>query len=292
MEVPLMPLTLDLISPAYLGNDIFLRNCTDFDLPQTLDCGQAFRWSAQPDGSYIGIAHQKLCHISHIDNDICLHNVSREDFEQIWCDYFDLRRDYTSIKQQLSCDPTLADAVAYAPGIRVLKQEPWEALCSFIISQNNNVPRIKGIIDRLCTTFGEPIEEGFYAFPTPQTLAACTSEQLAPIRAGFRARYLIDAAQRVVSGEVNLPALSSLPLEEARAMLIKITGVGIKVADCALLYGCGRIDCFPIDVWIRRAMDTLFPDGLPECAAEHAGIAQQYIFHYIRTSGLPQAQMR
>ncbi|MEM1484815.1 DNA-3-methyladenine glycosylase [Oscillospiraceae bacterium PP1C4] len=278
-----MTLATPLLSPVFQENNTVLHNICDFDLQQTLDCGQAFRWYEQPDGSFTGVAFKKVCHISHLDNNIILHGVNQADFEGIWRGYFDLDRDYSQIKQQFSVNPVLAKATAYAPGIRVLKQEPWEALCSFIISQNNNVKRIKGIVDRLCTTFGEPISGGFYAFPTPETLARCSPEDLAPIRAGFRARYLIDAAQRVASGEIDLEILHLLPLDEARATLMRITGVGIKVADCALLYGCGRIDCFPIDVWIRRAMDCLFPDGLPDCAADYAGIAQQYIFHYART---------
>ena len=253
-----------------------------FDLAQTLDCGQAFRWRATETG-FIGIAHGKVCRISPIDSENLFYAVSRADFEAVWARYFDLSRDYARIQQTLAKDPVLARAIAYAPGLRLLRQEPWEALCSFIISQNNNVPRIKGIIDRLCTLLGEPIGEEMFAFPTPARIAKCTPEDLAPLRAGFRARYLIDAARRVESGEIDFASLDRLPLEEARACLTKITGVGVKVADCTLLYGCGRIDCVPVDVWIARALEHLFPDGLPACALPYAGIAQQYLFHYVRT---------
>lgn len=265
-------------------NDVILAKTTDISLDQTLDCGQAFRWNRQEDGSFIGVAFQKLCHISQEGSSVILHNVNARDFDAYWFDYFDLGRDYTALRRQFSADPTLARVISYAPGIRVLRQEPWEALCSFIISQNNNVGRIKGIVARLCELLGAPLGDGFFAFPTPDALAACTPDDLAPLRAGFRARYLIDAAQRTCSGEVDLAALRILPLEEARAALMRIVGVGVKVADCALLYGCGRVDCFPIDVWIRRAMESLFPNGLPDCAHDCAGIAQQYIFHYIRTN--------
>lgn len=273
-----------LFRPIFQGSDIILHNMTDFDLPQTLDCGQAFRWQEQADGSYTGIVRKKVCRVSQADGNIILHGVSREDFEQLWRGYFDLDRDYGEIKRRFSADPVLARAAAYAPGIRVLRQEPWEALCSFIISQNNNVKRIKGIVERLCAAFGEPLGEGYRAFPTPQALALLSADDLAPIRAGFRARYLIDAARRVASGEIELDRLADMPLNEARAALLNISGVGVKVADCALLYGCGRIDCFPVDVWIRRVMDRLFPGGLPRCADGCEGIAQQYLFHYARTS--------
>ncbi|MGI5966437.1 MULTISPECIES: DNA-3-methyladenine glycosylase family protein [Anaerotruncus] len=259
---------------------------SDFDLAETLDCGQAFRWNPAPDGSFTGVAAGRACRVARRGNELLLYGVPQEDYDRFWFSYFDLGRNYRQIKQELSADPVLARAVAYAPGIRVLNQDPWEALASFIISQNNNVKRIKGIIERLCALCGEPIEGGFYAFPTPEALAARTPEDLAPVRAGFRARYLIDAAQKAVSRQIDLAALRTLPLPEAREMLMRITGVGVKVAECALLFGCGRVECFPVDVWIGRVMRQLFPDGLPACAAGYEGIAQQYLFHYARTSGM------
>ena len=170
------------------------------------------------------------------------------------------------------------------PGIRVLRQEPFETLISFIISQNNNIPRIKGIIERLCLHFGEPFlyhNETRYAFPAPKKLASCTPEDLAPLRAGFRAKYLIDAAKRIASGEIDLEAVRKLPLPDAKAKLQTISGVGPKVADCALLYGLHRTECFPMDVWMKRAV-LLLPRLSPADFGENAGIAQQYLFHYVR----------
>lgn len=271
---------------VFLGNDTFLPDMRDFDLPQTLDCGQAFRWELSPDGGFSGVVREKICHISQKDDGILLEGVSQRDFEQVWRDYFDIDRDYAEIKAVISSDPVLERAARFAPGIRILRQDAWEALCSFIISQNNNVSRIKGIVGRLCESFGKPLGGGMYSFPPPEALAALTPDDLSPLRAGFRARYIIDAAQKVASGEVSLPALRELPIPEARAELMRIVGVGIKVADCALLFGCGRIECFPVDVWIKRVMEALLPDGLPECAVPFAGIAQQYLFHYARTSGI------
>lgn len=255
----------------------------DLDLAQTLDCGQSFRWTEQSDGSFSGIAFGKKVVVRLDKNDLYIENATAEDFEEIWFDYFDLSLDYGAIRTEVSkIHPILSDAAKYAPGIRILRQEPYEALCTFIISQNNNIKRIKGIVQRLCENFGEEIGNGDFAFPTPEKMASLTPEDLAPLRAGFRNRYLIDAAQKVASGEVSLEKCRDCDYEEARKELMKITGVGVKVADCTLLFGLHRIEAFPLDVWMKRAMEKLFPNMTSDDFGEYAGIAQQYIFHYSR----------
>ena len=260
---------------------LIIPNITDLDLAQTLDCGQSFRWTQQPDGSFSGVAFGRSVNVSLDGGDLIIHNASKED-EALWRDYFDLGLDYGAVRRQISkLHPVLKEAARYAPGIRILRQEPYEALCTFIISQNNNIKRIKGIVSRLCECFGEPVDSGF-AFPTAEKMAALTPDDLAPIRAGFRARYLVDAAQKVASGEVVLENCRHLPYEEAQKELMKITGVGVKVADCTLLFGLHRIEAFPVDVWMKRALDALFPGMSPSDFGEYAGIAQQYIFHYSR----------
>ena len=176
----------------------------------------------------------------------------------------------------------MTSTAKYAPGIRILRQEPYEALCTFIISQNNNIKRIKGIVQRLCESYGEPLPNGQFAFPTALTMAQLSVDDLAPLRAGFRARYLCDAAKRVADGEVDLEYCRTAGYDDARAELMKITGVGVKVADCTLLFGLHRVEAFPIDVWMKRAMEKLFPDMTADDFGEYAGIAQQYIFHYSR----------
>lgn len=260
---------------------------SDFlDLAQTLDCGQAFRWQPLSDTKWCGIAYNKYLELEKKDNKtLILYNTTKEDFENIWIDYFDLTRNYNNIISQISQNQVLKTASKYGKGIRVLNQEPWETLCSFIISQNNNIKRIKGIISRLCETFGEKIEGGF-TFPTPEKLANLTPEDLSPLRAGFRAKYIIDAAQKVSRKEIDLSSLKDLSEETARAELMKIKGVGPKVADCALLFSHHHITAFPKDVWIKRAMQVLFDGDLPECAKEYAGIVQQYIFFYARETKL------
>ncbi len=255
----------------------------DLDLEQTLDCGQSFRWKKQDDGSFKGIAYNKSVVMDLQGEDLYINNATEEDFYEIWKNYLDLDLDYGKIRKEISeLHPVLRDASKYAPGIRILQQEPYEALCTFIISQNNNIKRIKGIVERLCESFGEKLSDGEFAFPTAERIAQLSEEDLAPLRAGFRNKYIIDGAKKVFSGEVNLEICKTLPYEEARAELMKIKGVGVKVADCTLLFGMHRIEAFPVDVWMRRALDKLFPNMKPEDFGEYAGIAQQYIFHYSR----------
>ncbi len=259
-----------------------IRDVYDLDLAQTLDCGQSFRWSERGDGSFDGVAFGKSVRVSLSDHTLFIENADAGD-EALWRSYFDLDCDYGAIRRDISAiHPVLAEAAEYAAGIRILRQEPYEALCTFIISQNNNIKRIKGIVQRLCQCFGQPIGDGEYAFPTPQTMAALTAEDLAPLRAGFRARYLCDAAQKVADGTVDLEYCKTADYEDARGELMKITGVGVKVADCTLLFGMHRVEAFPVDVWMKRAMATLFPGMTAEDFGDHAGIAQQYIFHYSR----------
>jgi N-glycosylase/DNA lyase len=253
----------------------------DFDLDAIFVCGQCFRWERQPDGSYSGIAFSKSLNVRQQGDTMILSGTDRADFENIWRGYFDLDRDYGLIKSMLAHDPVLKKAIGYSPGIRILRQEPWEALCSFIISQNNNIPRIRGIISRLCESFGEKLDGGF-AFPSPEALCGLDEADLAPLRCGFRARYILDAAKKVALREVELDRLFGMPLDEARAALIKIKGVGSKVADCTLLFGCGRLECFPADVWIKRVLKVFYPDGFPDEYMVFGGIAQQYLFHYAR----------
>ncbi len=255
-----------------------------FSLSQTLSCGQCFRFdpvNGDPD-HWRGIANGRVLEISQNGDELTFYNTDKTEFEAVWADYFDLNTDYSAIHAALCADPTLKTACDFCGGIHIIKQDPWEALCSFILSQNNNIPRIKGLVSRLCENFGDPIEGGF-DFPKPEVLAARSPQDLAPVRCGFRDKYIIDAAQKFASGELNPVKIACLPLEEARNELMTINGVGPKVADCALLFGFYQLTAFPTDVWIKRAMADLFSDGLPACAEPYAGIAQQVLFHYYRT---------
>ncbi len=256
-----------------------------FHLAQTLDCGQAFRWRpADPQGLvWEGAAKDRYLRLEDRGETLAL-SCSQEELEEFWSGYFDLETDYEEKRRALSgMSPALAQAAAFAPGIRILRQDPWEALCSFLISQNNHIPRIKGIIERLCQLLGEPIgDTGWHSFPGPEKLSACSLEDLAPLRAGFRAKYLLDAARKVAAGEVDLARVARSSVEEGREELQKIHGVGPKVAECALLYGFHKTECFPLDVWMKRAMALLLPGTDPKAFGSNAGLAQQYLFHYCR----------
>lgn len=266
-----------------LNNDIILTNVKNFDLNETFNCGQCFRWNEKSENDFIGVAKDKVLEIIKNENNIILKDVSEKEFKEIWFNYFDLGLDYDIPKKQISkLHPILKKASEFAPGIRILQQEPWEALCSFIISQNNNIPRIKGIVERLCANFGKRIKENYFTFPKAEVIANLTEDDLLCIRSGFRAKYILDAARKVYSNEINLNCIKRMPISEARAELMKIKGVGPKVADCALLYGLHMLKAFPIDTWMSKAMKEFFPDLTREDFGEYAGIAQQYVFHYIR----------
>lgn len=271
-----------------LTDSISLRLTQPFSLEDTLNCGQCFRWKRQPDGSYNGVIDHTAIAVSISNKTLYCRRLSLDStpLESLCQHFFDLDTDYQPFQELCRSHPVLSSAVDFAGGIHILRQQPWEALCSFILSQNNNIKRITGLIERLCEYFGDPIpcQDGgtFYAFPCPQQLETQTLETLAPVRSGFRAKYVIDAAQKVVSGGIPLDMLDLIPTDEAINILMQIRGVGPKVAQCALLFGWHKLDCLPRDVWINRAMESLFPNGFPDQVLPIAGIAQQYLFHYVR----------
>ncbi len=253
-----------------------------FNLRQTLNCGQCFRFTESSENIFCGVALGRFLEFRVADDRLYV-NCEQDFADTKISEFLGFDEDYGQINSILSADNTLKSAIEYAGGIRILRQEPWETLCSFIISQNNNIKRIAGIIDRLCENFGEPIEGG-YSFPAASALSRLSSEDLAPLRSGFRAKYIIDAAKKVCSGEVDFEKINIADTDSAREMLMKINGVGPKVADCVLLFGFHKLDAFPKDVWIKKVLEKFYPDGLPQFAQKYAGIAQQYLFHYIRTA--------
>lgn len=262
-------------------NSIIFDNTDSLDIALSFDCGQAFRWIRRPNGAWHTVVSGKSVDIIQDGGKITVLGDTDETF---WRKYLDLDRDYGAICRRLKEDKWLNRAITEYGGIRILHQDSWEALCSFIISQNNNIPRIKGIIERLCAAFGDDLGNGDFSFPPAERLAGCSVDELAPLRAGFRAKYIIDAAQKVADGEVNLEMLNREDMDVCRSELTKIKGVGAKVAECTLLYGCGRIEAFPVDVWVKRIMAELYPNGLPECTSGVEGIAQQFLFHWRRNT--------
>ena len=252
------------------------------NLELTLDCGQAFRWEALADGSFYGIADSRETRVKKQGDSLLFFNTSEKDVRDFWINYFDLNVDYEAVLSRLCRDEKISLASSLYGTIRLLNQEPFETLCSFIISACNNIPRIKSIIKTLCESFGEKCENG-YSFPSADVLASLNEDDLSVIRAGYRIPYLLDAARKVKSGEIDFDKIRNLSEDEARKELMKINGVGKKVADCTLLFSLGFKDCYPVDRHIARADSILYPDGLPDFFSGNKGLAQQYIFHYQRT---------
>lgn len=272
------------------GNFIEIENAEFFDIFQTFDCGQTFRFEQTDPYTVEGVAHGRLLRLIQKDGKTII-NCSMSEFEEIWKSYLALDKDYKGINSYFAqgSDEVLKRASTYGKGIRILRQDSWEALCSFIISQNNNIPRIKKIINALSEKFGESFEyEGktYYSFPTAKALAAAGQDEIFALKTGFRAKYIADAAEKVVSGEIDPEKICSLPTAEAISELLKIKGVGPKVASCALLFGFDKTDAFPIDVWVKRVFAKYYPDGFDVASfGENAGIAQQYLFYYERWFG-------
>ena len=257
----------------------------DFDPVKIFECGQCFRWNAEADGSYTGVAMGRAANV-RLRGDTVLISGEQEDFPQIWHDYFDLGTNYRELRRSLCIDDYMKAASDYGAGIRILNQDRWEALCSFIISQCNNIPRIKKIVEALCALYGDKVEFGgreYFTFPTAERLAALTADDLAPIRSGYRAPYIVDAARAVASGEIDLDRLSETTPEEARRTLKSLNGIGDKVANCAILFSLRMTEAFPIDVWMKKAIAEHYGSGFdPKIFGEYAGLAQQYMFYFQR----------
>lgn len=284
-----------------------INNVNDFNLDHIFDCGQCFRWKKEKDGSYTGTALGKIVNLnfeydegSDFAGNLILNGIDESEFDNTWKTYLDLDMDYSKIKYELAAkDPVIKEAITKGRGIRILQQDLWETIVSFIISQNNNIPRIKGCIEKLCNLFGEEAEieiselniEGSDAsfselkacnVPTPEKLAGLTVDDLSEVRLGYRARYLIDSANQVL--EKGMP--------QTYEELCALTGVGPKVANCILLFGLGDMRSFPIDVWVKRVMNRMYgieenktkemKEFATETFGDFGGIAQQYLFYYIR----------
>ncbi len=267
----------------------------NFLVSQIFDCGQCFRFEPTDDG-FEGVAYGKHIVFSQKSPDTLeIIGATAEEYEKIWRHYLALDADYRKVRADIAKkfdsaahgkDTVMPTAMEYGKGIRILRQEPWETLCSFIVSQNNNIPRIKKIIAAMSERYGEPIHDGgrtHYAFPTAAALVDAGVDGLSELRTGFRAKYIYDAAKRVAEGTLNLSEVAAMEPSDAMEVLCTIKGVGPKVASCAMLFGLGMTSAFPIDVWIKRVLAKYYPDGLDiDALGEYAGIAQQYLFYYER----------
>lgn len=273
---------------------IVIKNATDFELKHTFDCGQCFRWNESVDGSFAGIARGRAVRFVKKDSDICIKGGSIEDGE-LWIDYLDLKRDYREIKDSLSKDEVLREAISHGEGIRILNQEPFEIVISFIISANNRIPMIKRAVENISRKYGKSVEfEGreYYTFPGPKELAGASVSELEKCGCGFRAPYIVETSREIAEGSADLMEISSMDTDRAHNELIKLRGIGPKVADCILLFSMGKHDAFPVDVWVKRVMQYFYlaPDVSLKKIREYgrdkfgdlAGFAQQYLFYYAR----------
>jgi N-glycosylase/DNA lyase len=288
------------------NNRVIIGEVSDFHLDHTFDNGQCFRWNREADGSYTGVAFGRVVNIDYQGNTIILNNATVQDFNDIWKNYLDLDRDYGAVKEHLSQkDAAMEKAISYGGGMRVLQQEHWETLISFIISQNNNIPRIKKCVENLCTNYGIPLDlykgRQYYSFPSAAALAKLTAEELDTCRLGYRAKYIVETARLVMSDEGRtLTGLRDAGAEEAYEYLLSLSGVGPKVANCIMLFALCRYDSFPLDVWIKRVMNQIYhiEEGnvkkmkayAAEYFGEYGGIAQQYLFYYVRESSRAKVQ--
>ncbi len=275
-------------------NSIIIEGLKDFEPLHTFECGQSFRWRSEPDGSYTGVVGGEVFNVRKEQGSIIIQASSQGLNEDI-IRYLDVERNYGEIKDRLSEDPVLRKAVEFGQGIRILKQEHWECLASFIISANNRIPMIMKSVENISRDYGKPIEfngKTYYSFPGPKKLKDVEEEKLTLCGVGFRCKYIKHASRMVSEGEVDLDALENMDSQSARQELMKIPGVGPKIADCVLLYSYGKTDVFPTDVWIKRVVEVLFfgrtakLNEIQEFASsrfgELAGFAQQYLFYYAR----------
>ncbi|HIU51198.1 MAG TPA: 8-oxoguanine DNA glycosylase [Candidatus Merdicola faecigallinarum] len=281
---------------------IILPDNESFGLKDIFDCGQCFRWNRNKDNSYTGIFRNTVLNVKKEDGKIIFTGISDENLFDAITSYFDLERDYNQIKEVLSkVDEAMRNSIEYGKGIRILNQDLWETIISFIISANNNIPRIKGIIERLAKAYGDPLiwkSNIYYTFPTPEQLKDVSVEEFRKLGLGFRDIRLYETTHMILEGKVNLEALKQeKDTEKIKNELLTLSGVGTKVADCILLYSeLKRIDVFPIDVWVRRVMNELYikeedenkvsKEKIMELAHRKfgsvAGIAQQYLYYWKR----------
>jgi len=267
------------------------------DLPdpdKTFDCGQCFRFErsdkSRHESEWEGVAFGRQVSFAKDGDRLYVYNSTEEEFEGIWRRYLDLDTDYIAMDKDIlsrSESDALKNAVSFGHGIRILRQEPWETVCSFIISQNNNIPRIKKIVRALCERAGDRIDgSDEFSFPPPTSVSRLGVDGLFELKTGFRAKYIYDAASRVACGEISLDGIMDMPSALGADELCKIKGVGPKVAACALLFGFGKYDAFPVDVWIKKAIEKYFPGEFdPSRLGPYAGVAQQYLFYYERYLG-------
>lgn len=283
------------------GGNTIIKSVSDFNIEQTLECGQCFRFYKQADMDYVVVAKGYLLHIRQIGDDLIFIDTQKTVVENVWIEYFDLYRDYSKIKKRLlKTDYKLENAIEEKYGIRILNQEFHETLISFIISQNKQILHIKQLVRRISENYGEYLGsvngEKYYSFPTVETLGKISEEDYREMKTGFRAPYLKDASEKLAKKQLSAEMFKGISEEEAKNLLLNVKGVGEKVANCVMLFSLGYRKAFPIDVWIKRIMEFLYFEKetkkeeiqkfASELYGEYGGYAQQYLFSYGRDNKL------
>lgn len=279
-----------------MNNGVIIKNVENFHPVHTFECGQCFRWNKVKKDCYIGVAYDRVLEVELKDGDLYLYNTNLQEFKELWMGYFDLQRDYGEIQNKLYKDETLKKAIPFGRGIRILNQDPWETLISFIISANKNIPHIKIIINKLCERYGKPIkykENIYYTFPKAHEMEDVSIGEIGETKCGYRAKYIHHAIERVAKEKFDLYELKDLKTQEAKKKLLSFYGIGPKIADCILLFSMGKYDAFPTDVWVKRVMEYFYFEEpisikkIQEMAMKKwgdlAGFAQQYLFYYARS---------
>lgn len=276
---------------------IIIKDIEHFNPKHIFECGQAFRWEREEDGSYTTVAYGRVLNVKKEGEDIIFYPTNRQDFEDVWYDYFDLGTDYGKIKTELREDPVLKEAIEHGYGIRILNQEPFETIISFIISANNQIGRIKKSVEIIAREYGELIGEldgkEYYRFPTAEELSKVDVKELRAIsKIGFRDERVVESSKMIYEGEIHIEEIFSMDKVEGQKELMKLPGVGPKVSDCALLFAFKKGDAFPVDVWVKRIMEHFYlKEETPvskigkagdDYFGKLAGYAQQYLFYYAR----------
>jgi N-glycosylase/DNA lyase len=276
-------------------NMLIIEDIKDFNITHIFDCGQCFRWNKEQDGSYTGVVSGKVINVSQQGSNVVFDNLTIDDYH-IVKDYFDLDTDYEKIKEKINTDDIMKKAIDFGSGIRILNQDEWEIMISFMISANNRIPMIKKVIENLSCNFGNFIgsyrERDYYSFPTPRQLAEAPVEKIFECKAGFRAPRIKEAAERFLVEKDTIYDLKNKSYQEGLDYLKTYCGIGDKVANCILLFSMKQFDTFPVDVWVRRVMQTLYVDKdtsdkeirkfAEEKFGDFSGYAQQYLFYYAR----------
>lgn len=251
----------------------------DFNLSKTADSGQCFRFNRITDNTYRTVSQNHVLTIKELGENSYELSCDKDEFESFWRNYFDLETSYKSIRKMVTNDSFLTECISRGEGIRILNQDKWEMLISFIISQRKSIPAIKTSVERLCALCGNPLSDGVYSFPDPGQILSASS-RLAECGLGYRLDYIKEASEALYANPNLLNDLSSLNDDDLFEALKEFKGIGDKVASCVALFGYHRLDFFPKDVWINRALSEKYPNGYNmSLYAPFNGVMQQYIFY-------------